>query len=80
MLESLTGDTPCPETLKLTDIAEKGALIVDDQAHVVAVGKLPKAKTIGDLTDTFIASSMLMLCSTTTICQSTVGCGRRQHL
>lgn len=53
---SLIGDMPCPTILQPTDIGEKGTLLIDDQAHVVAVGKPPKAKTFGDLADIFVVS------------------------
>ena len=53
---SLTGNTPCPDVLQPTDIGDKGTLIVDGQALVIAVGKLPKVKTFGDLADPFVTS------------------------
>ena len=53
---SLTGNTPCPDVLQPTDTGDKGTLIVDGQALVIAVGKPAKAKNFGDLADAFVTS------------------------
>lgn len=58
--DSLIGDTPCPQSLEAADIGEEGQLIVDGQAHVVALGKVPKAKNFGDLADTFVTLILQM--------------------
>ena len=56
LIRVMTGNTPCPDVLQPTDIGDKGTLIVDGQALVIAVGKLPKVKTFGDLADPFVTS------------------------
>jgi len=54
--DSLIGDTPCPHSLEAADIGEKGTLIIDGQAHVVALGKPHKAQNFGDFADIFVTS------------------------
>jgi len=52
--DSLIGDTPCPHSLEAADIGVKGTLIIDGQAHVVALVKPHKAQNFGDLADIFV--------------------------
>lgn len=56
LLEAVIGDTSCSQKLQAADLGDEAMLIIDGQAHVIAIGKPPKAKTFGDLADTFVAS------------------------
>jgi len=52
----MVGDTPCPPNLEPEDLGKEATLVLDGQAHVIAMGKRQKAKTVGDFADIFIAS------------------------
>ena len=52
----MVGDTPCPPSLEPEDLGKEATLVLDGQAHVIAVGKRQKAKTVGDFADIFVAS------------------------